>query len=56
VVSASDLKTGTILHIEKSLYKDLLLNIIWVEEKTGGLVHVKLKEVRTDLCEYEEIH
>jgi translation elongation factor P/translation initiation factor 5A len=56
VVSASDLKTGTILHIEKSLYKVLATEYHMGGGKTEGLVHVKLKEVRTDLCEYEEIY
>jgi translation elongation factor P/translation initiation factor 5A len=49
MLSASGLKTGTILHIEKNFLKVLATEYHMGGGKMGGLVHVKLKEVRTGL-------
>jgi elongation factor P len=49
MVQASDLKTGMILQIEKILYKVLATEYHMGGGKMGGLVHVKLKEVRSNL-------
>lgn len=49
MVTASNLKTGMILHMEKNLYKVLATEYHMGGGKMGGLVHVKLKEVRTGL-------
>jgi len=49
MVSASDLKTGMILKLEKSLCKVLATEYHMGGGKMGGLVHVKLKEVRSGL-------
>jgi elongation factor P len=49
MVPASDLKTGMILQVEKSLYKVLATEYHMGGGKMGGLVHVKLKEIRTGL-------
>jgi len=49
MIPASDLKTGTILHMEKNLYKVLATEYHMGGGKMGGLVHVKLKDVRTGL-------
>jgi elongation factor P len=49
MVLGSALKTGKILHIEKNLYKVLVTEYHMGGGKMGGLVHVKLKEVRTGL-------
>lgn len=49
MIPASDLKTGAILQIEKILYKVLATEYHMGGGKMGGLVHVKLKDVRTGL-------
>jgi elongation factor P len=49
MIPASDLKTGTILQMEKILYKVLATEYHMGGGKMGGLVHVKLKDVRTGL-------
>ena len=49
MVQASDLKTGMILQFEKILYKVLATEYHMGGGKMGGLVHVKLKEVRSSL-------
>ncbi len=49
MIPASDLRTGTILQIEKNLYKVLATDYHMGGGKMGGLVHAKLKEVRTGL-------
>ena len=49
MVSASDVKTGMILHIDKYLYKILATEYHMGGGKMGGLVHVKLREVRSGL-------
>jgi elongation factor P len=49
MIPASDLKTGTILHMEKNLYKVLATEYHMGGGKMGGLVHVKLKEFRSGL-------
>ncbi len=47
MIQASDLKTGTILQIDKTLYKVMATEYHMGGGKMGGLVHVKLKDVRT---------
>lgn len=49
MISASDVKTGIILHIDKNLYKILATEYHMGGGKMGGLVHVKLREVRSGL-------
>lgn len=49
MIPASDLKTGTILQMDKNLYKVLATEYHMGGGKMGGLVHVKLKDVRTGL-------
>jgi elongation factor P len=49
MVEASDLKTGMILQIEKNLYKVISTEYHVGRGKMGGLVHVKLKEIRLGL-------
>ncbi len=49
MISASDIKTGMIIRIEKSLYKVLTTEYHMGGGKMGGLVHMKLKEVRSSL-------
>jgi elongation factor P len=49
MVLASNLKTGTILQIDRSLYKVLATDYHMGGGKMGGLVHVKLREVRSAL-------
>ncbi len=49
MVSASEIKAGMILKIEKSLYKVLNTEYHMGGGKMGGLVHVKLKELRSNL-------
>jgi elongation factor P len=49
MVPAADLKTGMILQIEKNLYKVLATEYHMGGGKMGGLVHVKLKELRSGL-------
>ena len=49
MVPASNLKTGTILQMDKNLYKVLATEYHMGGGKMGGLVHGKLKEVRTGL-------
>jgi elongation factor P len=49
MIAASDLKTGAILQIEKNLYKVLATEYHMGGGKMGGLVHAKLKDVRTGL-------
>ncbi len=49
MVLASHLKTGMILQIEKSLYKVLATEYHMGGGKMGGLVHMKLREVRSGL-------
>jgi elongation factor P len=49
MVLASNLKTGAILQIERNLYKVLATEYHMGGGKMGGLVHVKLKEVRSGL-------
>lgn len=47
MISASEVKSGMILQIEKGLYKILSSEYHMSGGKMGGLVHVKLKEVRS---------
>ena len=49
MVPAADLKTGMILQMEKNLYKVLATEYHMGGGKMGGLVHVKLKELRSGL-------
>jgi translation elongation factor P/translation initiation factor 5A len=49
MISASDLKTGTILQMDRNLYKVLATEYHMGGGKMGGLVHMKLKDVRTGL-------
>jgi elongation factor P len=49
MVPASDLKTGMILQFEKNLYKVLATEYHMGGAKMGGLIHVKLKDVRSGL-------
>jgi elongation factor P len=49
MVRASDLKAGMVLHLEKSLYKILSTEYHMGAGKMGGLVHVKLKDLRSSL-------
>lgn len=49
MVLASNLKTGTILQIDRNLYKVLATEYHMGGGKMGGLVHVKLREVRSGL-------
>jgi len=49
MVLASNLKTGTILQIDINLYKVLATEYHMGGGKMGGLVHVKLREVRSAL-------
>lgn len=49
MVPASEVKTGMILQFEKNLYKVLATEYHMGGGKMGGLVHVKLKEVRSGL-------
>jgi len=49
MVLASNLKTGTILQIDRNLYKVLATEYHMGGGKMGGLVHVKLREVRSAL-------
>lgn len=49
MISASNLKTGTILRIDKNLYKVITAEYHLGGGKMGGLVHVKLKDVRSGL-------
>jgi elongation factor P len=47
MIQASALKTGTNLQVDKNLYKVLATEYHMGGGKMGGLVHVKLKEIRT---------
>jgi len=49
MVPASNLKTGMILRFEKNLFKVLATEYHMGGGKMGGLVHVKLREVRSGL-------
>jgi len=49
MVLASNLKTGTILQVDRNLYKVLAAEYHMGGGKMGGLVHVKLREVRSGL-------
>lgn len=49
MIPASDLKTGTILQMDRNLYKVLATEYHMGGGKMGGLVHVKLKDVRSGL-------
>jgi translation elongation factor P/translation initiation factor 5A len=49
MVLAPNLKTGMILQIEKNLYKVLATEYHMGGGKMGGLVHMKLREVRSGL-------
>ena len=49
MVPAAELKTGMILRIEKHLYKILATEYHTGAGKMGGLVHAKLREVRSGL-------
>jgi elongation factor P len=49
MVLASNLKIGTILQIDRNLYKVLATDYHMGGGKMGGLVHVKLREVRSAL-------
>jgi len=49
MIPASELKSGTILQIDRNLYKVLATEYHMGGGKMGGLVHVKLKEVRSGL-------
>lgn len=49
MISASALKSGMILQGEKSLYKVLSVEYHMGGGKMGGLVHVKLKDLRSGL-------
>ena len=46
---ASDLKAGVVLQLDKSLYKILSTEYHTGGGKMGGLVHVKLKDLKTGL-------
>jgi len=46
---ASDLKAGMVLHLEKNLYKILSAEYHLGGGKMGGLVHMKLKDLRSGL-------
>jgi elongation factor P len=47
MIPASEVKSGMILQIEKGLYKVLSTEYHMSGGKMGGLVHVKVKEVRS---------
>jgi elongation factor P len=49
MVRASDLKAGMVLRLEKNLYKILSSEYHTGSAKMGGLVHVKLKDLRSNL-------
>jgi elongation factor P len=49
MIRASDLKTGMILQFEKNLYKVLTTEYHMGGGKMGGLVHGKLKDLRSGL-------
>jgi len=49
MIPASDLKTGMILRIERNLYKVVLAEYHMGGGKMGGLVHLKLKDLRSGL-------
>ena len=49
MIPASDLKTGMTIQFDKNLYKVLATEYHMGGGKMGGLVHVKLKEVRSGL-------
>jgi len=49
MIPASEVKSGMILQIEKNLYKVLASEYHMSGGKMGGIVHVKLKDVRTGL-------
>jgi len=49
MVPAAELKTGMILRIEKHLYRILATEYHTGAGKMGGLVHAKLREVRSGL-------
>ena len=49
MIPASELRSGTILQIDRNLYKVLTTEYHMGGGKMGGLVHVKLKEVRSGL-------
>lgn len=48
MVRASDLKAGMVLQMEKNLYKIFHMEYHMGGWKMGGLVHVKLKDLRID--------
>jgi len=49
MIPASEVKSGMILQIEKTLYKVLSSEYHMSGGKMGGVVHIKLKELRTSL-------
>lgn len=49
MLPASEIKTGIVLLIDRSLYKVLSTEYHMGGGKMGGLVHVKLKEIRSGL-------
>lgn len=49
MILASEVKAGMILQIEKNLYKVLASEYHMSGGKMGGIVHIKLKEIRTGL-------
>jgi len=49
MIRASDLKTGMILQLERNLYRVLSSEYHMGGAKMGGLVHVKLKDLRSGL-------
>ncbi len=49
MVRASDLKAGMVLQIEKNLHKILSMEYHMGGGKMGGLVHLKLKDLRSGL-------
>ena len=49
MIPASNLKTGIILRLDKNLYKVMITEYHMGGAKMGGLVHAKLKDVRSGL-------
>jgi elongation factor P len=49
MIPASDLKNGMILRFEKNLYKVLATEYHMGGGKMGGLIHVKIRELRSGL-------
>jgi elongation factor P len=49
MLSASDIKNGMILRIEKNLYKVVVVEYHMGGGTMGGIVHVKLKDIQSGL-------